>query len=316
MRQAVRASRSGFPEFLPFAELLARYAWVVPGLQDHQRRGAPQDACRELLRQAEVAEARYRVGKTKVFLGVGVLDDLEKMRLNYLAARALSMQCVARVYLARKKLRKLRDARQEKLQKERAADAAKRRAEEEARAAAAAAEEARLEGERKVKESEEKDRQDRFRRARQLSFERKSSKKKREEKEAAAAATAAAAGTAAAAAATAVSVSTGVGTEGVLLEGVGSPESKAAEEARRNSAAGLDPAAPDAFAARLTSFQQELADGKTAAGDMMNVAVVSDIGWKNAAAAEEDVWAQYAELRDSIVSLGEVDSRRRALLQV
>ena len=104
-----------------FAELLGRFAYVVPDVPP----GGGAAACRHLLGQASVAEERFRMGKTKVFLAVGVLDALESMRMQYLAKRAVKMQAFARRYLARVKVRELKAAREAK---RKAAEEAKNKA--------------------------------------------------------------------------------------------------------------------------------------------------------------------------------------------
>ena len=145
------------------------------------------------------------------------------------------------------------------------------RKEEEERKRKEEEERKRLEEERVKKEAEEKDRQERFRRARQLSFERKTAKKKREEAEKKKKAAEAEAGAAAAEVAAAASAES---------------SDKAAQEQ-----------VSEEYQKKLEAFQQDVAEGNVRDEDMMNVAVVSDIGWKNATGAEpaaEDVWAQVA----------------------
>ncbi|EOD24030.1 hypothetical protein EMIHUDRAFT_450657 [Emiliania huxleyi CCMP1516] len=87
--QAVQATRKGFPDHLPFAELLSRFELVVPKSATNKK-GA--DGVRALLSSAGVSDKEFRIGKTKVFLGVGVLDQLEQRRMEYIASKVLSMQ--------------------------------------------------------------------------------------------------------------------------------------------------------------------------------------------------------------------------------
>ena len=56
---------------------------------------------------------------------------------------------------------------------------------------------------------------------------------------------------------------------------------------------GLTTGAQENFASKLQSYQHEYHDGAHSE-EMMNVAVVSDIGWKTGQEpTSEDVWAQY-----------------------
>mmetsp|Transcript_24541 Transcript_24541/g.80804 ORF Transcript_24541/g.80804 Transcript_24541/m.80804 type:complete len:1323 (+) Transcript_24541:97-4065(+) len=174
--QAVQATRKGFPDILPFAELLSRFEQVVPKAAIGK---AGAEGVRALLKGAEVPERDYRVGKTKVFLGVGVLDRLEQRRMEYIASKVISMQVLARGYLARRRLLAKRDAKaggdyKKQQEAKRAAEAALRKKREEAAAAAAAA---------KEEEAAAKVRQARYQRARKMSFERKTAKSKKEEAE-------------------------------------------------------------------------------------------------------------------------------------
>jgi hypothetical protein len=57
---------------------------------------------------------------------------------------------------------------------------------------------------------------------------------------------------------------------------------------------GLNQGAQESFASKLQTYQQEYHDGTVQNTEMMNVAVVSDIGWKTGQEpTSEDVWAQY-----------------------
>ena len=177
--QAVKATRKGFPDHLVFDELISRYALIL-GASDNVK---GRSGCKAMLEKAKVPEAKYRLGKTKVFLGVGVLDQLEQARMEYISMKAVSMQMVARAFLARRELRKRIEERERKKreaeEKKKKEEEEKRRKEEEERKKREAEEAAAAEKEKKEKEAQEKDRQERFRRARQLSFERKTAKKKR-----------------------------------------------------------------------------------------------------------------------------------------
>ena len=76
------------------------------------------DISPKMLEKASVPDSKFRLGKTKVFLGVGMLDMLEQSRMEYIAKKAVSMQMVARAFLARKELRR-RIAERERKKKDR-----------------------------------------------------------------------------------------------------------------------------------------------------------------------------------------------------
>ena len=291
--QAVRATRKGFPDHLLFAELLNRYMLIIDKGSPGTQPGKERQGVSSLLQKAGVAESRYRLGKTKVFLGVGVLDNLEQARLQFLASKAIAMQQLARVYLARSKLKQLREAAERKKREEeerkRKEEEERRRKEEEERKRKEEEERIAAEAAKKAKEAEEKDRQERFRRARQLSFERKTAKKKREEAEKKKTDLAREAEEAEAAAMAA--------TKGLVANRAASFGEMVPESARRSSSeqdVGLETVSDEMLQSKLQTLQQDLADGTAADSEMMNVAVVSDIGWKTGQEpTTEDVWAQY-----------------------
>ena len=259
--QAVAASRQGFPDYLPFAEVLSRFSIVLP---KGSKVSTGASGVKALLTAAKVDEARWRIGKTRVFLGVGVLDTLEYERMQFIASKAISMQIIVRGFIARKQLERLRDERRQREEELRRADEARRLAEEEARRLAEEIALKKAEEEKRQKAIEEKGRQERFQRARQQSFERGKARKKRLEGEA---------------------------------------RKKEEEEARAKEQESLGVAAAEQvsamseeFAQKLELFQQQVADGTVdSSSDMMNVAVVSDIGWKGESepAPVEENWAQY-----------------------
>jgi myosin-5 len=286
--QAVRATRQGFPDHLPFDDLLRMYALIVDkaAASSSGRAGVAS-----MLKTAKVPEGKYRLGKTKVFLGVGVLDALEQARMEFLARKAVSMQLVARVFLARRRLQLLREEaarkKREEEERKRKEEEERLRREEEERKAREEEERKAKEEEQKRKEAEEKERQERFRRARQLSFERKTAKKKREEAEKKKREQEAAA---AAAAEKEREEMEGSVDKARASFGMSDLERKSQMERQ----AGLTEGADDDFASKLQSFQQEVHDGTVTDSEMINVAVVSDIGWKTGQEpTTEDVWAQY-----------------------
>ena len=77
--QAVKATRKGFPDHVMYGELIARYALIMQ-LPEGTLRG--REGARTLLAKAMVPEAKYRLGKTKAFLGVGLLDMLEQASMT------------------------------------------------------------------------------------------------------------------------------------------------------------------------------------------------------------------------------------------
>ena len=281
-----RATRKGFPDHLPFDELLNRFILIV----DKRRRASAGKA--GVAAMLKAAGARGQVpasGKTKVFLGVGVLDKLEQARMEFIAEKAVMMQGLARMLASRKQ--KLRARKEAKAEEERGSARPRRRSGRRRRRRKRARRRrrggrrrrrsaSRPRRRRRRKEAEEKERQERFRRARQLSFERKTAKKKRE--------------------------------EGEERRPRRRPPPRGRRRrcparwrreggARRRSSSenlltearvelggrrGQKPS--EEYAKKLQTFQQDVAERQRPGdSEMMNVAVVSDIGWKNATGADD-----------------------------
>jgi hypothetical protein len=71
---------------------------------DSSLKGGP--GVKKMLEKAGVPEAKYRLGKTKVFLGVGMLDMLEQARMEYISRKAVAMQMIVRTFLAKRELKR------------------------------------------------------------------------------------------------------------------------------------------------------------------------------------------------------------------
>ena len=59
-------------------------------------------AAESLLACCDVEEDRYAVGRTRLFLRQGVLGELERRRLEYIGARAATVQATARGMIGRR----------------------------------------------------------------------------------------------------------------------------------------------------------------------------------------------------------------------
>jgi len=186
--QAVGAARAGYPDHLTFDQVANTYAMLVKGSPQSGRPGAEA-----VLKAAAIPPAKYQLGKTLVFMGVGVQDMLEARRNAFIAQRVVLMQGRIRIVLAKRLVRQLRDEKaRAELVRQKAAqiEAEKRAKEEEERRIREEEERQKREAEEAMREQEEaKKKQQKFNIARQKSFERTAARKKKAaEKEAKAAA--------------------------------------------------------------------------------------------------------------------------------
>ena len=61
----------------------------------------PKDQCQEVLRKLDIPSAKYQLGKTRVFLSLGVLDELKTKRVERMAKVCVKLQAAARAMSAR-----------------------------------------------------------------------------------------------------------------------------------------------------------------------------------------------------------------------
>ena len=187
---AVQASRAGYSDHLPPSRLVAMYGPLFPGepFADGSAAAYGGDAvaaAESLLACCDVEEDRYAVGRTRLFLRQGVLGELERRRLEYIGARAATVQATARGMIGRRYAAGGRAEAARAAEEQRARDAELvRRREEEARRRREAEEAARREEEEaRRREEEARERAKQVQKARAMSFERRRKKKAVEEEE-------------------------------------------------------------------------------------------------------------------------------------
>ena len=188
---AVQASRAGaYSDHLPPSRLVAMYGPLFPGepFADGSAAAYGGDAvaaAESLLACCDVEEDRYAVGRTRLFLRQGVLGELERRRLEYIGARAATVQATARGMIGRRYAAGVRAEAARAAEEQRARDAELvRRREEEARRRREAEEAARREEEEaRRREEEARERAKQVQKARAMSFERRRKKKAVEEEE-------------------------------------------------------------------------------------------------------------------------------------
>ena len=128
MLDALRVARTGYPDRVEFSEFVGPYR-ILAAIPPKTAMD-PREQCEAILTAAGVESAKYQMGKTRVFMALGVLSQLGAKRNAFAVPSATKLQAAARGLLARKLRARLALSLAEKL-----------RAEEEACAAAEAEEE-------------------------------------------------------------------------------------------------------------------------------------------------------------------------------
>ena len=178
--QAVAATREGYSDHLQPVHITQAFGPLVPDLDLSQTDINAMETAAHVLESCGVTEEMYALGKTKVFLRPGVLDELQRLRLEHIGAYATLMQSMIRGALARIMIRRVREAAFRKAEEKRRREEEIRRQREDAERRRQEA--LRLETEAKAKaEREEADRRKAVQKARALSFDRKRRKKVEEE---------------------------------------------------------------------------------------------------------------------------------------
>ena len=107
---ALRVARTGFPDRLPFGEFVSTFAFIG---------GLPKDiaptqaSCEKLVGILKLGD-KIKLGRSKIFMGLGVLDSLKTLRVKAMAGVAIKIQAAGRGLASRKRARAVRAARAEK----------------------------------------------------------------------------------------------------------------------------------------------------------------------------------------------------------
>ncbi|KIK63917.1 hypothetical protein GYMLUDRAFT_423421 [Collybiopsis luxurians FD-317 M1] len=104
--EGIRIARLGYPNRLPFVEFRQRYEVLTPGIIPKGYMDG-REACRRMVGALELDEAIFKIGMSKIFFKAGVLADLEERRDNLLYDLFSRLQAVARMWTARRQIKKI-----------------------------------------------------------------------------------------------------------------------------------------------------------------------------------------------------------------
>jgi myosin protein heavy chain len=104
--EGIRIARLGYPNRLPFVEWRQRYEVLTPGIIPRGYMDG-RKACLRMVDALELDKSLFRVGTSKIFFKAGVLAELEERRDGLLFDVFSRLQAVARMWTARRQMRKV-----------------------------------------------------------------------------------------------------------------------------------------------------------------------------------------------------------------
>ncbi|KAJ7078394.1 myosin II heavy chain [Mycena crocata] len=104
--EGIRIARLGYPNRLPFVEFRQRYEVLTPGIIPRGYMDG-REACRRMVKTLELDDAIFKIGTSKIFFKAGVLAELEERRDMLLFEIFSRLQAVARMWTARRQMKKV-----------------------------------------------------------------------------------------------------------------------------------------------------------------------------------------------------------------
>ncbi|KAF7303718.1 Myosin type II heavy chain [Mycena indigotica] len=104
--EGIRIARLGYPNRLPFVEFRQRYEVLTPGIIPRGYMDG-REACRRMVKALELDDAIFKIGTSKIFFKAGVLAELEERRDALLFEIFSRLQAVARMWTARRQMKKI-----------------------------------------------------------------------------------------------------------------------------------------------------------------------------------------------------------------
>ena len=104
--EGIRIARLGYPNRLPFVEFRQRYEVLTPGVIPRGYMDG-REACRRMVNTLDLDDTIYKIGTSKIFFKAGVLAELEERRDVLLFEIVSRLQAVARMWSARRQMKKI-----------------------------------------------------------------------------------------------------------------------------------------------------------------------------------------------------------------
>lgn len=104
--EGIRIARLGYPNRLPFVEFRQRYEILTPGILPKGYMDG-RESCRRMVHSLELDDTTFKLGTSKIFFKAGVLAELEERRDGLLFDIFSRLQAAARMWSARRQIRKI-----------------------------------------------------------------------------------------------------------------------------------------------------------------------------------------------------------------
>lgn len=104
--EGIRIARLGYPNRLPFVEFRQRYEVLTPGVIPRGYMDG-RKACLRMVDALELDKSMFKIGTSKIFFKAGVLAELEERRDALLFDVFSRLQAVARMWTARRQMKKV-----------------------------------------------------------------------------------------------------------------------------------------------------------------------------------------------------------------
>lgn len=104
--EGIRIARLGYPNRLPFVEFRYRYEILTPGIIPRGYMDG-RKACLRMVDALELDRATFKIGTSKIFFKAGLLAELEERRDAVLFDIFSRIQAVARMWTARRQMKKI-----------------------------------------------------------------------------------------------------------------------------------------------------------------------------------------------------------------
>lgn len=104
--EGIRIARLGYPNRLPFVEFRQRYEILTPGIIPRGYMDG-REACKRMVAALDLDEMTFKIGTSKIFFKAGCLAELEEQRHMLLFKTFSRLQAVARMWTARRQMKKI-----------------------------------------------------------------------------------------------------------------------------------------------------------------------------------------------------------------
>ncbi|KAL6303713.1 nonmuscle myosin heavy chain b [Sparassis latifolia] len=104
--EGIRIARLGYPNRLPFVDFRQRYEVLTPGVIPRGYMDG-RKACLRMVDALDLDKSMFRIGTSKIFFKAGVLAELEERRDALLFDVFSRLQAVARMFTARRQMKKV-----------------------------------------------------------------------------------------------------------------------------------------------------------------------------------------------------------------